>query len=141
MANYYGMCRTNYFAVTDAVKFKAVMDCVSGEAAVRFFEHDIEKGKFMFYCEGNITGYITDSDDEDALDGAYDKMIEMLQGVLPDGEVIILTEIGNEKMRYLHAASLLITNNGTHFIDLADVAVNKAREILNNPGYCTGMYY
>lgn len=141
MANYYGMCRTNYFPVTDVDKFKDIMSKLSGEGEIEFYEHDEDKGKFMFYCDCNLTGYITDPDDDDAYDDALDKMFEELQGILPDGEAIILTEVGNEKMRYLLGIATIITNKEVCSVNLADAAIYKAREVLGNSEYCTQMDY
>jgi hypothetical protein len=69
------------------------------------------------------------------------KIISELQGILPDGEVIIVTEIGNEKMRYLIWIASVITNNKVEHVNLSDLALDKAREMLSNPDYYTQMDY
>jgi len=141
MANYYGKCRTNYFAVTDAEKFADIMKHLSGESEVAFYEHDTDKGKYMFYCECNLTGYIANPDDDYSCDEAMDKMTNELQKILPDGEAIILTEAGSEKMRYILCTSTIITNSEIKHINLANIALATAQEMLKNPNYTTEMDY
>ena len=141
MANYYGMTRTNYFAVTDADRFKEIVGKLDGEGEIGYYEHEDDKGKFMFYCECNLNGYIEDEDDEDSWDNAWDNMVRQLQTILPKGEAIIITDVGNEKMRYLTARSLIITANSTTCVDLGEVALAEAARALGNPGYTTQMDY
>ena len=141
MANYYGMTRTNYFAVTDADRFKEIVSKLHGEGEIGYYEHEYDKGKFMFYCDCNLDGYIEDEDDEDSWDKAYDSMVKQLQTILPEGEAIILTEVGNEKMRYLTAHSLIITANSTASVDLGEMALAEAARVLGNPDYTTQMDY
>ena len=141
MANYYGKVRTNYFKVNDEERFKEIMGFLRGEDEVVYHEHDRVKGKFMFYCDGSLTGYVEDEDNEDSYDDAWDEMVRKLQTVLPEGEAIILTEIGSEKMRYFTAYSAIITANGTGWVDLGDLAVEEAGRLLGNPDYSTQIYY
>lgn len=141
MANYYGLCRTNYFTVTDSEKFTDIMKHLSGESEVKFYEHDTDKGKYMFYCECNLTGYIDDPDDDDSDNDALGRMIDELQKILPDGEAIILIEAGNEKMRYIHCISTIITNSKVKYVNLADISLAKARKMLGNPNFTTEMTY
>jgi hypothetical protein len=141
MANYNSKCRTNYFAVTDFEKFKDIVNHLSGEDEVVFYEHETDKGKYMFYCECNLIGYIENPDDDDSDDDATGRMIEELQKILPDGEVIILTVSGNEKMRYIHCAATIISNAAVKYVSLSDVALATARDILGNPGFTTEMDY
>jgi hypothetical protein len=141
MANYYSMCRTNYFSVTDRARFEEIMSNLSGEGDIAFHEHDTKNGKFMFYCDGNLTGYIVNPDDEDEYDRAYDNMLEALQEIIPTGEAMILTEIGNEKMRYLLGVAYIITNKKIESVCLHDIAIEKARKMLHNPNFETAMDY
>ena len=141
MANYYAKVRTNYFKVNDEEKFREIMGFLQGEDDVVCHEHEKEKGKFMFYCDGSMTGYVENKDDEDSYDDAWNEMVRKLQTVLPDGEAIIITEIGSEKMRYFTAYSALITPKETGWVDLGHIAVEKAGELLGNRDYHTQMEY
>ena len=140
MANYYGKCRTNYFAVTDVEKFADIMRHLSGEGEIAFNEHELDKGKYMFYCKCNLTGYIADPAD-DSCDETHGKMIEELQKILPDGEAIILTEVGYETIRYIVGVTTIITNSEVRYANLADIALATAREMLKNPGFTTELDY
>ena len=140
MANYNGKCRTNYFSVADTSKLKDIINGLSGEGEIGFLEHDTEKGKFAFFCDLNLTGFV-DDEDEDGFEKAFDLMVEKFQEILPDDEAIILTEIGNEKMCYLVGVATIITNKVVAVVNLEDYAMAKAREMLNNPNYMTQMDY
>ena len=141
MANYYGKIRTNYFKVTDENKFKEIIGFLRGEDEVVYHEHYKEKGKFMFYCDGSLTGYVEDEDDDDSYDDAWDEMVRKLQTILPEGEAIILTEIGNEKMRYFTAYASIITANKTGWADLTTLAMEEAGRLLGDSDYQTQMEY
>jgi hypothetical protein len=141
MANYYSKCRSNYFAVTDLAKFKDIMSHLVGEGEIAFYEHGTDKGKYMFYCDCNLVGYIDDPDDDDGYDDASYRMIEAFQKILPDDEAIILIESGSEKMRYIHCMATIITNSEVKYVNLSDVALAKAREMLGNPNFTTEMDY
>ena len=137
MANYNSKCRANYFTVTDVDEFIDIINHLSGEDEIAYFEHDTDKGKYMFYCEYNLTGYISDPDCDDCTDEARDIMVEKLQKILPDGEAIILTEAGSEKMCYISCVATIITNKDVKYVNLSDVAIEKAREMLGNPDFTT----
>jgi len=139
MANYYGKSRTNYFTVTDVEKFADIMKHLSGEGEVAFYEHKTDKGKYMFYCECNLIGYTADPDEDDSCDEAHDKMIEELQKILPDGEAIILTEAGSEKIKFISCTATIITNSKIKYVSLDGIALATAREMLQNPDYTTVM--
>ena len=141
MANYYSKCRTNYFAVTDKEKFADIIKHLSGDGEIAFYEHYQDKGKFMFYCDGILNGYMTYPDDDDSIDEATGKMIEEFQQILPDGEAIILTEAGSEKMNLISCVATIITNADVKYVNLANVAVSIAREMLKNPDFTTEMDY
>ena len=141
MANYYSKSRTNYFTVTDIEKFADIIKHLSGDGEIDFSEHYTDKGKFMFYCDGVLNGYMTDPDDDDSIDEATGMMVEELQKILPDGEAIILTEVGSEKMRYILCRATIITNKEVRYVNLNDEAVATAREMLGNPNYTTEMDY
>ena len=73
------------------------------------------------------------------IDYSFDKFCEALQTVLPDNEVIIITEIGSEEMCCLTGHSTVITNKLTKFVDLEAESLNAARELLSLPDYETQM--
>ena len=110
MADYYGKTRTNYFSVTDDEKFKQIISSCKAPDEIEVFEEKQEDGsiKYGFLCDGSIYGLpdrdgdsTEDCDDNEDVDYNYDTFCEALQQILPDGEAIIITEVGYEKMRYL----------------------------------------
>ncbi len=157
MSNYYGKCRTNYFAVTDAEKFKALMAvCVAGDK-VEVYEEQQEKGitRYCLLCDGIISGLpyklvegepvitLNMEETEEDLDNDISSSLfhKALQDVLADGEAVIITEIGWEKMCYLQGVSLIITKTECKGVDLRDKSLELAREVLGDPEYTTKMEY
>ncbi len=136
MSSYYGKCRTNYFAVNDASKFKMLMAACMGDGTVEAFEEKQKDGstKYGFLCDGRIIGLPYKLvDDEPVItlkmeyaekdldnDISWDLFCGALQDLLPHGEAIIITEIGWEKMCYLLGYSRVITKDDCKGVDLED---------------------
>lgn len=137
MANYVSTTRTNYFHVKDVEAFRAFMDNGSGDNLKLWDEKD-DKGDtvFAFGCEGSIYG-IQNEDENDN----YDLFIENLQEYIADNDAVILTETGHEKLRYVSGYSAIITGSDIQHVNLDDMALSKAREMLGNPGFSTQMDY
>jgi len=153
MANYYCKIRTNYFSVTDEEKFKKVIASCRASDAIEIFDEKQKDGsiKYGFFCDGSIHG-LPDTEDEalesedkydsdEDYDYNYDAFCEALQEILPDNDAILITEVGNEKMRYLVGDCTIITRNYIKVITLRDEAMNLARKMLGNPEYITKMEY
>lgn len=141
MADYISKCRSNYFKVTDEDRLKEIIGACQCEGNCWVSQHDTEEDKFCICCDYNLTGLIKDEeeDEEEAHERAYDTMLEELQKILPDGEAIIIIEAGSEKMRYIAGTSTIVTKNEICVLDLADISLKKARELLNNPRFETQM--
>lgn len=140
MANYMAFTRTNYFSVVDEEKFRSIVSSISAEDQATVFENELPDGKkqFGFGCYGCIYGLVTEDDeggeDEDALHNA-------LQQVLSEGDAIIITEVGYEKLRYLWAGSLIITKSNIEHIHHYDAVMQKTRAILGNSQFTTQLDY
>jgi hypothetical protein len=106
MANYNAYSRTNTFRVTDKEKLKEIIE---QNPDIQIWE---EEGKFILsgYCI--ITDFYNGETDE------FYEIFPLIQPLLPDGEVVIFTEVGHEKLRYLVAASVVITNKEIYLVDL-----------------------
>jgi hypothetical protein len=158
MANYYGKTRTNYFSVTDEVKFREIIAaCKASEDEVHSIDNEKEgdERKVGFYCDGSIQGLpykLVDDEpvvtfDEDDAEEDLDNEIsgnffyDALQELLVDGDAIIVTEVGSEKMRYLLGCCLVITKNDMQHVDLGAKALKLARNMLGNPGFTTQNEY
>ena len=158
MADYYSKTRTNYFSVTDEEKFRQIINKCSASDDIVVFDDVQSDGsvKFGFLCHGNIQGLpeITDEDgsvsteipddeeyDDDDFEYSHDAFCEALQRILPEGEAIIITEVGYEAMRYLAGSCSVITNSDYRYVDLSDEAIKLTRNMLNNQGFTTKMYY
>jgi len=140
MANYNAKYLTNYFAVTDEMKFKSLISSCQAEAEVEVFEEKQPDGnvKFGFGCLGIIHGATEDGDDcADNINSLYGP----LQELLPPDEAIVITEIGNEKLNYFVACCTVITRNDIQCIDARNEAVKLAGTMLNNPDFTTKTDY
>ena len=148
MANYYANTRTNDFRVKNPDEFKKYMSekVVADEDVVHIWEETSKDGTqmFGFGCYGSIIGEKiepeTPAEDED-VDYSYDDFCNSLAEFVEDDDAIIITEIGNEKLRYLTGYATIITKRETTGIDLSQMAAQKASEILGNPSWKTKMYY
>lgn len=139
MANYCCATRTNYFKVKNEKKFLDFMNNVQGsEDNIQIWTKELNGIKyFAFGCYGGIAGW-NDTDDEDYdWDNAYDFFVDGLGRLVADDDAIIIFESGNEKLRYLRGDAMIITNTGTVYVNINDVATRKASELLANPKWST----
>ena len=96
---------------------------------------------FGFGIYGGISG-LRDSDDGDIDDdSSYDDFIDQLQASVADGDAIIILESGNEKMRYVIGAATIITSSDYEYMDITNLAVKQAAEMLHNPSWQTRCEY
>lgn len=147
MANYYENTRTNYFRVIDKHKFIDIVNnqimcsessldwwskTIEGESYYAFGVNDSIDGVCECeYCESNKIN------EEDECEGEYnfEKMCELLQGVVHPDDAIIITASGYEKLRYVGAYSTIITKTEVKHIDIWKEAIKNAKILLNNSEY------
>jgi len=145
MANYNAFTRSNYFRVTDEKRMKELVDsCACGEDELHLFVRDESEGSktFGFGCYGSISGLEVPSEDSDEEpEVEYDFFITELQKILYDGDAIIITEIGYEKLRYLIGYSIIITKTESRCVDLDNEALGIAKKMLGNPAFTTVTEY
>lgn len=160
MANYYAKTRTNYFRVKDEETFRDIVSRIVGSEEPFTVITKEKAGETLFGFYGDdVVGFrvkaeqikaeesCCDSDnsctaEEDSLYEEYEDMLyDELQGVVADGDAIIITEVGSEKHRYLVGEATIITNNEIGFVSLEAMALKKARELLNNPEWDTDNSY
>lgn len=127
MANYYGVTRTNYFAVKNADAFreelskypvevitKESISVNTGEKATLygFIDSDIDGG-------GNIEYYYDEEAGETSESMVWE---EFFTRHLADGWVAVITHSGAEKHRYISGYSTAYNNKGEVIhIDLTDI--------------------
>jgi hypothetical protein len=126
MADYIAYVRTNYFRVTDEEGFKKALEKVDGINEIWSKEINGEK-HFAFSADYSIMEYWDDKEDD------YKDIAPFLQPFLHPEDVIMIQEVGFEKLRYLVGNVYVIGKEETRFINMIEVAGEAAREILNNP--------
>ena len=144
MANYCCTIRTNYFHVKDEDSFRNLMSLVYGcEDSVELWEEKDKNGKtvFGFGVYGGISG-LRDSDTDDIDDdSSYDDFIDRLQESVAEDDAIIILEAGSEKMRYIVGSATIITSSGFKYMDITDLAVAQAAEMIGNSMWGTKCVY
>jgi len=141
MANYYAFIRTNYFSVTDETKFREIIASCQCEDSIEIFEPEGDSRKFGFGCYGSIYGIPPANTEDSELDEDINLFFEQLQTILPEGEAILFTEIGYEKLRYLVGYTSIITKDTIDGVDLRNAAFKKAGEMLGVENYTTEDQY
>jgi len=142
MANYYATIRTNYFSVKDEDAFRELLQSVSAEDEVHVFEQPQPDGskKFGFGCYGNIYG-IPAGSDEDGSEDDMECFLDALQNLICEDDAIIMTEVGNEKLRYVIGCSTVITSKEIRGVSIPDKALHLVQELLGNKDFRTQMDY
>lgn len=139
MANYYGVGRTNYFAVKSAEDFTAEMANYPVEVITR----DGEDGVTLYgLMDANSDGggwdwsYVAEMEDENGEPYETDLEIdwaEVFARHLVDGWVAILMETGAEKYRYVSGYALAVNSKGeSHEINLSRDIAKLALELGEN---------
>jgi hypothetical protein len=128
MANYNAYSRTNYFKVTDVEKLKMLLAQTSGDVEV--WEED---GKVAFGAYDKLTSYYDEKNDVDM------EIFPELQQLLPEGEVVVIQEVGHEKLRYLVGEAYIITKDTVEVINLDTFITAKVNEFF--PGKEIKMEY
>lgn len=135
MANYNCTIRTNYFHVKDVNAFEEFMDTVYSEDQVYIFRKDDMYG---FGCYGSIHGVLINDEEPEV---PYDEFINGLQKHVAEGDSVIIMEAGNEKLIYVLGSVCVITSNKIKYMDTMDLAIDIARELLNNKSYSSQLDY
>ena len=142
MANYECSMRSNYFHVKDEKALRELITkTVCSEENLELFESKETNGRLVFgFCAyGSILGIPVENGREDEYN--YDGFVKSLQKIIEPDDAIIIFETGHEKLRYICECASVITANDCVWLDMSDIAVNKARKMLNNPNWKTDCSY
>lgn len=145
MATYHSLARTNYFSVTDESAFRELMSHVKEYGApVNIWERITPDGKKIFGFGGyeNLDFYPLEENGEEAdIPENLDAAFPAIQKLLAEGDAMIIMDVGHESMRFLTGYATVVTKNDVEYLSLTDLALSRAREILNNPDWDTAMDY
>ena len=141
MATYGGITRTNYFRVIDPKKLEKIISMVDVDwNELKSWTHEAEG--ITYYAFGGyctIYGMQTEEFAEGLSYADYDAFCKALQEVVYPGDAIIITEVGNENLRYLKAFSTVITHDHVEIVWLQDEALACARRLLGQLDYSPQM--
>lgn len=138
MANYYGIGRTNYFAVKSAEDFTAEMANYPVEIVTREVDGVTLYGLLDADSDGGgwNWSYVLETEDEDGNTDWTDleiDWVEVFARHLADGWVAILMETGAEKYRYVSGYALAVNSKGeSHEINLSRDIDKLARTLGEN---------
>lgn len=104
MGTYYGTARSNYVRVKDAAAFRAF---IGSFPDLELQEHE---AGFVFYAAGDHGWDFSRDDDAEEMD--VEAFAEALSEHLAEGQVAVLIEVGNEKLRYLTGSALAVDWRG-----------------------------
>jgi len=135
MANYICNVRSNYVHVKDKQAFEEFLE--------RFECKPIydKEGRIGFYCD-NGDGcspyrYDEETDEHEHLQDACFEIGEHLR----EGEVLVVEEVGSEKMRYLCGHSYAVNDKGrTLFVDMSTALRNKVEAEWGKADYTEATY-
>lgn len=143
MANYYCTTRTNYFHVTDEQAYAELFAGLQCEDSVEDFSEKLKDGTIIhgFGAHGYILWFRNHDAEEDCDDEFESEFLPRLQKLLPAGEAFIIMEAGYEKLRYVTGYATVVTADSIKFLNIADLAVQAAREMLGDEHFQTKLEY
>lgn len=150
MSNYCGKTRSNYFSVKDEERFLQIMSrAVTNEQSHFNTSAEVIEGmkKWSFSINDSLCGFPPTSSEnveEEEMGGCeydMDGFHKALQAVVADDDAILITEIGNEAMRYFRAHTTIITSHSVHGFDHYNGVLDKTRCVLKNEHFSTRFDY
>jgi len=138
MANYNGMARTNYFRIKSEKEFIDAVAGLTGECGI---ETSVETKDGKLYGWFGSYSSIDYCVNEDECEYDMDKFIEKMQKVIADDDAMLLTEVGNEKLRYLVGVCTIVTAKEVKYVDLEYTSIGIAKEMLGNSDWETKNSY
>ena len=79
---------------------------------------------------------VADGEDEDS-EADFDAFLDLLQTFVADDDAIIILESGHEKLCYVVGSAYIITKDRCDCLDISDLAVKYAAQLLGNPEWTT----
>jgi hypothetical protein len=136
MANWYGAARSNYVLVKDVEKFKDAMEPYEVEVEPHYDSVGMKDGRVALFSTGDGGGWnwtrwdtvATDDGDEESFPEDTNE-VDLIAPHLQPGEVMVMMEVGNEKLRYLTGNALAFNSAGETAIVSLDDIYEKAKEI------------
>ena len=107
MANYYGVCRSNYFDVKDEEKF---LEAMSAIPSIKIEKK--EKGFVILGDCPDASGWPTSILDEETGEDREFDLPELVSEHLAEESVAIFMESGSEKLRYIVGFAEAINGKG-----------------------------
>lgn len=144
MASYTCAIRTNYFHVKDEDEFRAFSEklyCNEGDVEVWEDKDKAGKTVFGFGCCSSLTGILSETENTDEPDDAYDRLIKGLQEHIIEDDAVIIFESGREKLNYVNGLATVITSKECKYLDISDFAVEEVRKMLGNKEWETNSSY
>lgn len=142
MADYICTGRTNYFKVRNEEAWSAWLERLSDVEDLTYTDANGEVWH-GFGCYGTPWYDDSESADDEYPDGDFScgTSLAAIQAFLADGHAMIYQEAGWEKLRYIGGWAFIVTKDAYRNIDLRDVALDAARDLLGAEDYSPRMDY
>jgi hypothetical protein len=142
MANYYAAARTNAFQVKDEEAFLLEIAPIKGLTLIK--ENIQEDGIQRYvlttdYEQGNGWSSLYLEYDEDNISEL--DIMDIIPEHLPDNEVCIFMEVGNEKLRYLVGTSIAVNNKNQAIKIFLNDIYEQLDELTDTPELITRAEY
>ena len=131
------MARSNYIKVKDEDKFLEVIEDWNCQHIETMIHGEKLHG---FISENGLPTYCQSKEDEGDEDYSSDAFIDELIQLIAEDEVLVITEVGNENMRYLHGWAMAVDSKGEYkSINLNDeimaIAKGMSKKKVTEPTY------
>lgn len=132
MADYNSFTKTNYFAVTSEEKLRAIVAEIECNDVIEINKLE-EDGKKLFSlnAEGTFCG-ITDNEDDMP---NWEEMCAEFSKILPEGESLVIFDVGHEKLNEVAGSTTIITKYGYKTKSLEEVANEIIKEMTSNSNF------
>lgn len=141
MANYLGMTRTNYFKIKDEARFREICNNLVAEDDIEVEVSQLNGDQYGFIGSYSPIDYCTAYGDDMYEDYDMTSFYKQIQEVISDGDAMIMTEVGHEKLRYLVGNCVIVTANDIKWFDLESTAIRTAQGMLDNMSWSTRNSY
>lgn len=141
MANYQGIVRTNYFKIKDEERFKEICSDLISEDNIIVEVSELNGNQYGFIGSYAPIDYCIEYNDEICEEYDITKFFKQMQEIISEDDAMILTEVGNEKLRYLVGSCVIVTANDINWIDLESTAIKTTQNMLSNSNWSTRNSY
>lgn len=127
MSTYYGKLRSNRIQGMNKEKLENILGWFPGLS----YEED-EDG--LVILGNDINGLMDEDGEAMKYETVFDAEAEFRE-LIPDGQCLVLYEVGTEKYKYFEANALVITKTSSEYLRFPTIIEETAKQLLGNADY------